>query len=123
VREEARKGFVVIDGLLSAWMAGEDAHIKIYLFAPDEVRFKRIAQRDNISYEEAKKVTLERERAEKERFKRYYGINIEDLTVYDIALNTELLPLESNIKVLTNALKEYIKVKFKGGEDVSNPAF
>jgi len=123
VKEEARKGSIVIDGLLSAWMAGEFADVKIYLYAPDEVRFKRIAQRDNISYEEAKKVTLERERAEKERFKRYYGINIEDLTVYDIALNTELLPLESNIKVLTNALKEYIKVKFRGGEDVSNPAF
>lgn len=115
VKEEAKKGSVVIDGLLSAWMAGEFADVKVYLHASDEVRFQRIAQRDNISYEEAREVTLRREKAEKERFMKYYGINIEDLTVYDIALNTELLPLESNIKILTGALKEYIKVKFKGG--------
>ncbi|MCX8176523.1 MAG: hypothetical protein N3E48_04770, partial [Candidatus Bathyarchaeota archaeon] len=67
--------------------------------------------------------TLEREKAEKERFKRYYGIDLEDLTIYDLALNTEPLPFESSIKVLTSALKEYIRVKFRGGENVGNSTF
>ncbi|MGP3667502.1 MAG: (d)CMP kinase [Candidatus Bathyarchaeota archaeon] len=123
VKEESRKGSVVIDGLLSAWMVGELADVKIYLYASDDVRFRRIAQRDNMSYEEAKKVTLEREKAEKERFKRYYGIDLEDLTIYDLALNTGPLPFESSIKVLTGALKEYIRVKFRGDVDVSNSTF
>jgi len=112
VKEEALKGGVVIDGMLSAWMA-ENAHVKICLQAPDEVRFKRIAQRNGLDMEKAKRLTLEREKAEKERYKRYYGINLEDLSIYDIMLNTELLPLESNIKVLTNVVREYVKFKLE----------
>lgn len=111
IKETAEKGSVVIDGLLSAWMAKDKADIKIYLFAPDDVRFKRIALREKISYEEAKRLTLEREKAEKERYKKFYGLDIDNLTVYDIVFNTDLLPLNSNIKILTNVIKEYIRAK------------
>jgi len=114
VKEEASKGGVIIDGLLSAWMAGDKAHIKIYLWAPDRVRFKRIAERDGLSIEEAEKVTLEREKAEKERYMKYYGINIDDLSVYDIVLNTELLPIQSIVKILEDIIKEYVKIRFSG---------
>mgnify|MGYP000032267715 CR=1 FL=1 len=112
VREEALKGGVVVDGMLAAWMA-ENAHIKICLTAPDKVRFERIAKRDNISLEEAERFTLERERVEKERYKRYYGINVEDLTVYDVIFNTELLPLENSIKILENIIREYLSSKME----------
>jgi cytidylate kinase len=112
IKEAAKKGSVVIDGLLSAWMARDEADIKIYLFAPDNVRFKRIASREKISYEEAKKLTLEREKAEKERYKKFYGLDMDDLTIYDIVFNTDLLPLNSNIKILTNVVKEYMKAKW-----------
>ncbi|RLG91030.1 MAG: cytidylate kinase [Candidatus Hecatellales archaeon] len=112
IREAAKKeDRVIIDGLLSAWMAGERADIKIYLFTSDEVRFKRIASREKIPYEEAKKLTLEREKAEKERYKKFYGLDLDDLTVYDIVFNTDLLPLNSNIKVLTDVINEYMKAK------------
>jgi len=113
VREEALKGGVVVDGMLSAWMA-ENAHVKICLQAPDEVRFKRIAQRDGLSLEEARRLTLEREKAERERYRRYYGIDLGDLSVYDIILNTELLPLKANIKVLTDVVREYVRFKLEG---------
>lgn len=112
VREEASKGGVVIDGLLSAWMAGDKAHIRIYLWTPDKVRFKRIAERDGLSVEEAERITLEREKAEKERYMKYYGINIDDLSIYDIILNTELLPIQSIAKILESIVREYVKVKF-----------
>ena len=111
VKQEAAKGGVIIDGLLSAWMAGDRAHVKIYLWAPDKVRFRRIAERDGISLEEAEKITVEREKAEKERYMKYYGINLEDLAVYDIILNTELLPAQSIVKILENVLREYVKAK------------
>ena len=52
VREEARKGSTVIDGILSAQMAGDRSPLKIFLLAPNNVRFKRIASRDKISFEE-----------------------------------------------------------------------
>ncbi|MHC1563997.1 MAG: cytidylate kinase family protein, partial [Candidatus Hecatellaceae archaeon] len=81
---------------------------------PDEVRFKRIAQRDGLSLEEARRLTLEREKAERERYRRYYGIDLGDLSVYDIILNTELLPLKANIKVLTDVVREYVRFKLEG---------
>lgn len=114
VREEALKGGVVVDGMLSAWMA-ENAHVKIYLQAPDKVRFKRIAERDGLKLEEAERQTLERERVERERYQRHYGINVEDLSVYDIVLNTELLPLEANVKILVDVIREYVKSRLRGG--------
>lgn len=111
VKEEASRGGVIIDGLLSAWMAGDKAHVKIYLWASDKVRFRRIAERDGISLEEAERVTVERERAERERYMKYYGINLDDLTIYDIVLNTELLPIQSVVKILENVLREYVRAK------------
>jgi cytidylate kinase len=111
VKEEAAKGYVVIDGLLSAWMAKDVADIRIFLSASDETRFKRISSRDKLTYEQAKNSSLEREKIERERFKRYYGIDIDDLSRYDVVLNTELLPLDSNVKILAKIVNEYIKLK------------
>ncbi len=111
IKEEVEKGSVIIDGLLSAWMAGDKADIKIYLFTPDDVRFRRIASRDKISFEEAKKLTLEREKIEKERYKKFYNLDLDDLIIYDIVFNTNLLPLNSNIKILTRVVNEYLKAK------------
>ena len=105
---EAEKACVVLDGSLSAWMAGDLADLKFYLLAPDEARFKRISLRDSISLEEAQKRTLERERRERERFKRFYNVNIDDLTIYDVVLNTELFDPEGTARILKKIVEEYL---------------
>jgi cytidylate kinase len=105
-KEEARKGGVVIDGALSAWMA-EKADIKILLTSPLEARVERIAARDRITIEEARRRTLEREEMERSRFKRYYGIDILDTSVYDIVINTELFDVKSTARILKNIVYEY----------------
>ncbi len=105
-REEARKGGVVIDGALSAWMA-EEADIKILLTSPLEARLERIAARDGLTLEEARRRTLAREEMERNRFKRYYGIDISDTSVYDIVINTELFDVKSTARILKNIVYEY----------------
>jgi cytidylate kinase len=105
---EAEKGGVVLDGSLSAWMAGDQADLKFYLSAPEDARFKRISLRDGISIVEAREKTLERERREKERFKRFYNVNIDDLTIYDVVLNTELFDPEGTARVLKKVVEEYL---------------
>ena len=112
-RMEAERGNVIIDGLLAGWIAREFADIKIFLTTPDDVRVLRIAKRDGISTSEARKTTLFRERAEKRRFKTFYTIDIDDMNIYDLILNTELLPITSNIKIMRKLVQEYIK--FHGG--------
>jgi cytidylate kinase len=112
-KQEAEKGDVVLDGQLSGWMAGNKADMKIFLTAPDDVRFRRIAMRDGISFEEARRQTLMREAAQKERFLRYYGIDTSDLSRYDLVFDTSLHPLEENIKILKNIISEYLAEKSK----------
>jgi cytidylate kinase len=110
-REEAKKGNVILDGLLSGWMAGEDADLKFYLFAPEDVRISRIARRDKCSLEEAKKATLFREELERKRFKKFYSIDIDDYSIYDVVLNTALLSPNGNTRILECFAKAYIEEK------------
>ena len=108
VKREAERGDVVLDGLLVAWMAGDRADVKIFLTAPFEERVRRIAMRDGKKLEDALEETKFREEAEADRFRRYYGIDIHDLSIYDVVLNTALMPLESNVKILKEIVREYI---------------
>lgn len=109
IMDEARNGNVIIDGQLAAWMAREFAQVKFYLLALDQTRFERIAKRDKISLTEARRVTLDREQIEKDRYKKYYNINIDDLSIYDLVLNTELLSLNSNIELFIKVIEDYKK--------------
>jgi len=112
-KREAEKGNVILDGQLSGWMAREKADVKIFLTAPDSVRFERIALRDGISVEDAREQTLMREAAQRDRFIRYYGIDPSDLSNYDVVFDTSLEPVDENIKILKNILSEYLAEKAK----------
>ncbi len=53
-------------------------------------RVKRIQRREKtISFDEELKKTVERERSETLRYKNYYGIDITDLSIYDIVIDSE----------------------------------
>lgn len=109
VKKEAALGSVVIDGQLAAWMAGDNADLKIYLTAPDKVRFERIACRDGLTLQEAEHTTREREAREMRRFKELYGIDVKDLSIYHLIIDTSLLPLEDTMKTLKNIVSDYIQ--------------
>ena len=83
-KAEAERGEVVVDAQLAAWVAGDSADVKILLTAPKEVRFRRIAERDHVSVEEARRETEYRELIQQERYKKYYGIDVSDLSIYDL---------------------------------------
>lgn len=110
-KEEAKAGNVVLDGQLSAWMAGEYADFRILLTASQDVRIARIAGRDGVSIEEATQETVARENSEIERYKEYYGIDISDLSKYDLVLNTEKFSLEGVVKVVIAALENFFSQK------------
>ncbi|MGD2142529.1 MAG: AAA family ATPase [Candidatus Bathyarchaeota archaeon] len=108
-RKESKKRGVVIDATLSGWMA-VDPDLRIYLIAPFEERVRRIAERDGISSEEARRETMTRAESEHERFLKYYGINIEDLSIYDVVLNTYLFEPEATARILKRIVEEYCKI-------------
>lgn len=105
-KEEAARGGAIIEGALSGWMV-EDADIRIFLTTPLESRAMRIAARDDLDIEEAREATRLREGIERERFIRLYGIDISDLSIYDVVLNTELFDPDGTARILKSIVEEY----------------
>lgn len=112
-RSEAEKGTVVLDGQLTGWMAREYAAIKIYLTAPDPVRIQRIASRDSISPEEAREKTVKREEAQKTRYKNAYGIDVDDISVYNLVVDTSILDAKALAEFLAKILEIWREKKPK----------
>jgi cytidylate kinase len=106
---EAAKGDAVIEGQLAAWMAKNLAQIRIYLKAPNEERIARIANRDHLDHEIARKQTLERECIQRERYKRYYGIDIDDLSPYNIIVDTGNRSVENASAELMSKIHEIVR--------------
>lgn len=86
--EEARRGGVVVDGHLAGWLLRDVADVKVFFTAPLEVRARRVAERDGVSYEEALRQVVEREESNRRRYMEIYGIDVADLSVFDLVINT-----------------------------------
>lgn len=100
---QARKGNVVLDGQLTGWILKDKADLRIYLTAPENVRLERIARRDKLSLEMATAQTRAREAVQSERFRRYYGFNVDDRSIYQLVLDTSLGSIDDIAKVLVAA--------------------
>ena len=98
--KEAERGDVVIDGQLAGWVLKKKSDLRIYLTAPDDVRLARIARRDGLELDEAKRQTAQRERVQLERYRRHYGLNVEDKSIYHLVLDTSILTIDETAKVL-----------------------
>jgi len=108
---EAKKGGVVIDAQLAAWMIKDQADVKLLLTASDSVRLNRIAQRDHVSFEFARNETLAREKIQRRRYQKYYGIDVSDLSIYDLKIDTGLLSIELTRKHISEAVREFLQKK------------
>jgi len=109
-KEESKKPGVVIDATLAGWIA-EDPDIRIFLLTSFEERIRRIADREDTSFEEAEKETVAREESEKERFRTYYNFDLEDLSIYDVVINTELFEEDATARILKSVVEEYCSAK------------
>ncbi len=113
--DEAKKGSVVIDAQLGAWILKDLADVKLLIVAPDEVRFRRIAQRDGISTSSAKKETIARESIQKHRYRKYYKIEVDDLSIYDLTIDTSQYPIEKTKSIIIEAVQNLLAEKRKSG--------
>jgi CMP/dCMP kinase len=100
---EAEKGDVVIDGQLAGWVLKETSDLRILLTAPLVVRLERIATRDHISLDEARRQTLHREGVQADRYRKHYGFNVDDWTIYHLILDTSFGSIEDTANILLAA--------------------
>lgn len=108
--DAAKEDNVLIDGRLAGWMA-KKADVKILLTASLEVRAKRIARREGREYREVLKETVIRERSEAKRFKKFYGIDVNDHSHFDLVANTGRLSIRETAKILETTVGRAIKQK------------
>ncbi|WP_396613310.1 (d)CMP kinase [Haloferax sp. S1W] len=79
---------VLLESRLAGWLAGDAADLRFWLDAPVDVRAERIADREDKDAGTAREETVTREKSEALRYEEYYDIDITDLSIYDVALNT-----------------------------------
>ncbi|MCX8165078.1 MAG: AAA family ATPase [Acidilobaceae archaeon] len=101
--EIAKEGNVVIDSHLAAWLLVGLADLLVYVKAPLQVRARRIAERDRKEYSEALREILVRERSHWQRFLRYYGVDLRDLTVFHLVVDTSIYGVEEVYHIIREA--------------------
>ncbi|MBU3965803.1 MAG: AAA family ATPase [Euryarchaeota archaeon] len=97
------KDNIILEGRLSGFLV--EADLKVWLKAPLEIRAERIAKRENKSVSSAIKETSEREECERVRYLNYYDIDIRDLSVYDIVIDSTKLSPEEICEIVGKAVE------------------
>ena len=103
----AERDDVVLESRLAGWMAGEYADIKLWLTAPLDARADRIAQRENKPFEQARTETEERSESEAQRYNDYYDIDFDDLSIYDLSINTARWDPQGTLSIALHAVDSY----------------
>ena len=99
--EIVEKGNAVITSYTLPWLVRENTTIiKFWLRGSPENRAKRMANRDDISFAEARGIVKLRDDENRMIYYKLYDFQFgEDLTIFDYALNTDKLSLGSLIEI------------------------
>lgn len=120
------EGDVAVEGRLTGVLAtfikdlersGEVAIVRILYNPPLKVRAERHSQRENVPYDVSLNMISERDKADKEKYSKIYGIeDFTDPKYYDIILdNSEWSPEDAKIeplKILISYLKKTNQLHF-----------
>ena len=79
-----------MDGRLQPWLLQKHGIpcLKVLIEAPLDVRAERIAGREGKSVRQARKEIRDRERSERTRYAKIYGIDIRERSVFDLVVDS-----------------------------------
>ena len=100
--DRARRGDVVLEGRLAGFLAAQNRldALKVRLDAGDEVRARRVAQREHRDWQEVLEVNRRRHRSDAARYRMIYGFDLSDTHVYDVVLTTDHCTPEALVEEL-----------------------
>lgn len=104
--ERAHHGNVVLESRLAGWLAhrADLDGLLVWIHCDEHERATRVANRDGGDVDAALDVNRAREASEALRYRRFYDIDITDLGVYDLVIDsTALTPAEIADRVVTTA--------------------
>ena len=87
----ARAGRVVLEGRLAGYIAQQEklAALKVWLTASEDVRARRVAEREGQDWQQILRVNDARHGADSKRYADIYGWDLRDTQIYDLVLNTD----------------------------------
>ena len=91
----AAEGDVVLESRLAGWLAARAGleSLRIWIECDERERANRVGGRDGEDADEALLTNRRREGSERDRYRRYYDIDLTDRSVYDLVLDsTEAAP-------------------------------
>jgi len=109
IKEEAKKGNVVLDSQLAYWFAREFNPLSILVIASLEDRAKRVSEREKIQFKEALEEIKIRDSSEKNRFKKLYNVDLWNINDFHIVVNTSKISKEKMIEIVEEICKIYFK--------------
>lgn len=88
------EGDVVLESRLAGWIAHNEQlpGLRVWMACDDGERARRVAQREGRTPNEARRLNEAREASEAQRYLEYYGIDIADLSPYDLVVDTTVTP-------------------------------
>ena len=104
--ERAQRGDVLLESRLSGWLAtrAELPALRVWIACDEVERARRVGGRDGHDADEALAHNQQRERSERARYLGYYDIDLTDLSIYDLVLDsTDVGPEELVAAVVTAA--------------------
>lgn len=102
IAKEAEKGDCVVMTWLGPWIV-RNADLRVWLEASEEERARRVAGRDKMAKKEALRHVRARDSNNKMRYKKYYRIDIDDRSVFDIVINTGRFAPEQSAEIIAEA--------------------
>lgn len=88
--ELLRGGGVILEGRLSGWLAHryEVPAFKTWIVCATEERVRRLVERDGEDPQTQAEAMRDRVGRESDRYSRYYGADLTDLSIYDLVLDS-----------------------------------
>ena len=109
---------LVLESRLAGWLAGDAADIRVWLTAPLTVRLDRIAAREGKPRAAVRDETRRRAESEARRYYSYYDIDIDDLSIYDLVVNTARWGPDAATTVVRTAVESYTDAGDEGAMPV-----
>lgn len=106
--ERARQGDVIIESRLAGWLTtrGEVPAVRVWVACADEERARRVGGRDGTDVATAIADNQAREALERARYQAFYDIDLTDLSIYDLVLDSTAEAPERLAEQIIEAARE-----------------
>jgi predicted cytidylate kinase len=103
--DRVKEGEVVLESRLAGWIVTIEqlTAVRVWIDAEEAERARRVAGREHEGQDAALVANRAREASERRRYRTYYGIDLDDLTVYDLVIDSTSTPPEAIAKSILEA--------------------